>query len=96
MAVPSTVEFKAAFPEFNGAPDTLVQAKILDAAARTSAVAWGDKHTMGVMYRTADLLAKSPMGRKMRMMLKDGTTAYTEDLKTMVRTVALVRGIRTT
>lgn len=41
------------------------------------------------MYRTADLLAKSPFGRGMRLVNKDNTTAYTSDLKAMVRQVAV-------
>jgi hypothetical protein len=90
MATPPTpAEFQEEFLEFAGAPSDLVQAKINDAVRRTSERAWGSDWRMGVMYRTADLLAKSPFGRKLRLVNKDGTTAYTADLRTMVRRVAL-------
>lgn len=90
MATPPTVaEFLVAFPEFTGAPEPLIQAKLDMAVLRTSDTVWGALYAVGVMTRTADLLAKSPHGRKMRMVEKDGTTAYTEDLRTMVRRVAI-------
>lgn len=88
-SAPTPAEFIAEFPEFVGAPTPLVQAKINNAVERTSTTRWGTLWRQGVMYRTADLLAKSPFGRKMKLVNKDGTTAYTADLKTMVRRVAI-------
>ena len=94
MATPPTsAAFKAAFPEFNGAPDPLVSAKIADAAGRTGDV-WGDLWLQGVMYRTADLLAKSPFGRGMRLVLDSGKSVYWDDLQKMVRRVAAASGTR--
>lgn len=93
---PTAAEFKAVFPEFLGAPDLLVTAKISDAVGRTSEEVWGALWTQGVMYRAADLLAKSPFGRSMRLVNKDNTTAYSADLRTMVRRVAAASGLRVT
>ena len=88
MASPPTpAEFVARFPEFTGAPTDLVQAKIDDAVQRTDAGVWGDLWLQGVVYRTADLLAKSPFGRTMKM-VADGRSVYWDDLQTMVRRVA--------
>lgn len=86
---PTPAEFIAAYPEFTGASEALIQEKLDDAALRTGVVAWGDRWAMGVKLRAADLLAKSPHGRKLRLVNSDGTTAYTEDLRTLVRMVAL-------
>lgn len=94
MTIPSLAEFRSEFPEFANASDPLVQAKLDDATDRTSASAWGTgrKRRQGIMLRTADLLAKSPFGRKLRMVMKDGSTPYTEDLRRMVRVAAAGRG----
>lgn len=89
MAVPSVAAFKAAYPAFGNAPDALVQAKLDEAAARTNATTWGDLHTLGVSLRAADLLAKTPEGRRMRLVMNDGKSIFAEDLRTLVRRVAV-------
>jgi hypothetical protein len=86
--IPTVADFKAAFPEFKNAPEDLVQSRINFAVQRTDAERWGDLYAQGVMFRTADLMAKSPFGRPMQLVDKDGETDYSRDLKTMVRRVA--------
>jgi len=85
---PTASEFLAEYPEFVGAGDALVSAKIANAVARTNETTWGTNWRMGVMLRTADLLAKSPYGRKMKMVLEDGKTAYWPDLRALMTRVA--------
>lgn len=85
--VPTAAAFKVEFPEFASADDTLVDAKLADAAARTGADVWGSKWEMGVKYKAARLLALSPFGRKMRLVNNDGSTVYDADIKAMVRSV---------
>lgn len=94
MAVPSVAAFKAAYPAFGNAPDALVQAKLDEAALRTSTAAWGtgDLHTMGVSLRAADLLAKTPEGRRMRLVQNDGKSIFHDDLRALVRRVAMGLG----
>ncbi len=92
MATPTPAEFLVEHPEFTGAGNTLIQAKLDLAALRTDATTWGTKWRAGVILRAAVLLAKSPHGRKMRLAKEDGSTVYDDDLRTMVRTVAA--GIR--
>jgi hypothetical protein len=48
---------------------------------------WGEKHTVGVGYLTAQLLAKSPQAMAMKLVSKDGSTVYDEPLMTMKRSV---------
>lgn len=86
-------EFKASFPEFRSAPDALVTLKMTDAAESTSVAVWGATYDKGIYYRTADLLAKSPFGRKMGLVNKDGTTAYSADLRRLEELVTV--GYRT-
>ena len=91
MAVPTAAEFLVQFPEFLGAPEALVDAKLAFAGERTDAAVWGTLHTQGVMQRAADLLAKSPFAREMRLVV-DGKSVYEDDLKAMIRRVAV--GVR--
>lgn len=80
----STSEFDARFPEFAGRPDALLESTIAAATARCHADTWGTDRDEGVLYLTADLLARSPFGREMRMVLKDGTTAYTSTYRQLL------------
>lgn len=69
--------FDERFPEFAGRPDTLLESTLAAALRRCNAAVWGTDQDEGVLYLTADLLARSPFGREMRLVMKDGTTAYT-------------------
>ena len=89
MPTPSVADFKNAYPAFTHAPPDLVQAKLDEAAARTSIASWGDLHTMGVSLRAADLLAKTPEGRRMRLVSADGKSIFHDDLQTLVKRVAV-------
>ena len=94
-ATPTVAEFKAEYPTFANAPDALVQSRLDQAAARTNATVWGEQYAMGVMLRAADLLAKTPEGRRMRLVQNDGKSIYHEDLRTLVRRVSVGVGRNT-
>jgi hypothetical protein len=80
--------FKSAYPEFGQAPDATVQEKLSSAQRQTDSGVWGTQYEDGVFLRTADLLAKCPFGRKMQLVNKDGTTAYSADLERLERIAA--------
>ena len=56
-------EFLNAHPEFSGAEDTLVQAKIDEATRRRRSDVWGDLQDDGIRILAARLLALTPYGR---------------------------------
>lgn len=91
MSIPSAAAFLGVYPEFDGADEALINAKLALAAARTDARAFGSKYEAGVMLLAADLLAKSPEGRRSRLMMDESRSIYDEDLKTMRRVAALGR-----
>ncbi len=89
QTVPTVAEFLLEYPTFTNAPTTLIQAKLNDAVSRTNLAVWGDKYTQGVMLRTADLLAKTPEGRRMRLVQADGKSIWDDDLRSLVRLVSV-------
>lgn len=89
MAAPTVAEFLVDYPTFTNAPTALIQSRLDQAALRTNATVWEDKYAMGVMLRAADLLAKTPEGRRMRLVQADGKSIYWDDLQTLVRLVAV-------
>lgn len=91
-STPTTAQLVEIYPEFSQAPAGLLQAKLDEAAARTNAAVWGDKYAQGVLLRAADLLAKTPQGRRLRLVSANGRSIYWEDLRTMVRAVAVGHG----
>lgn len=92
MAAPSIAVFKARYPEFATAADTLVQAVIDDAAQMFAESVMGAQHMQAVSAQAADFLARSPFSRDMKLVAKDGTTAYSEQVERLRRICAI--GIR--
>lgn len=88
MSNPTAAQFKEAYPEFTSAPDAIVDQKIQLSVLRTDATVWGDLWGQGVFLRTADALARSPEGRKMRLVSDKGESIYHKDLRTLVTRVA--------
>lgn len=76
--------FDARFPEFAGRPDALLTSTLETAHARCHSDTWGTGRNDGVLYLTAHLLALSPFGREMRMVNRDGTTAYEATYRTLL------------
>jgi hypothetical protein len=85
-------EFLESQPEFTGAEDTLIQAKIDEATRRRRSEVWGDLQEDGIRLLTCRLLALSPYGRAMKMVSKDGTTVYDEENTRLCRVVAVGHG----
>lgn len=91
MPVPvvSLADFRTNYPEFDDAPDTLVTAKIAQAALRMNAALWAALAPTGVMLHAAHLLATSPQGRAMKLVNKDGSTTYGKEYAIMQRTCTI-------
>jgi hypothetical protein len=83
--------FVASFPEFSTATETLVNAKLADADARTSS-SYGETREQRVFYLTARLLALSPFGRDMKLVSDDGSTAYDAEIDAMDLAATFARG----
>lgn len=83
-----TATFKAKFPEFENAPDAVVDAFITDAVVLCPDDVWGDFTDMGVELHTARSLALSPMGRGMELG-SDGMTVYDGRLAELRRIVSI-------
>lgn len=86
------VAFRAAFPEFNTAPEYLVLAKLDQAAARLNPDVWGSRLPEGHGMLTAHLLALSPFGVANRLISKDGTTTYGNQFEGLAATVVCLLG----
>jgi hypothetical protein len=70
--------FRVHFPEFEGASDSLVQAKLDEAALALDERVFGARFDEAVRYLAAHRLALSPFGQTARMVAKDGSTTYGE------------------
>jgi hypothetical protein len=82
MAAPTLEQFKAKFPVFSEAGDTVLQAQ-LDAAER-----YWDESAMGeelyfeaVAYQAADLLSKQPFGTQMALNTDDEENVFQRHLE---------------
>lgn len=79
--------FIAEFPEFAAVDSALVSAKLARAVLELDSVSWDTLYDQGVYLLTAQKLAKSPSGNTSKLMNKDGSTVYDDDLdllRTMV------------
>ena len=61
MAVPTSSEFLARFPEFGELALTVIQGAIAEAGRSTPATQWGDVHTEAVSYLAAHILSTRVM-----------------------------------
>lgn len=85
--------FKANFPEFQDAPDALVQAQLNYAISMINLPQWGismsqDLTEQGTFLYCAKYLALSPYARKMALVSKEGKTIYDDRLRQLVRIAA--------
>ena len=95
MATPTVAGFKTRYTAFSAAPTDLVQVTLDDAMARTDATTFGVHYERAVYLRCADLLAKTPEGLKMRLVLSTGKTIYDSDLRAIIRRCTLGIGRNT-
>lgn len=63
----SLSEFRTLYPEFDGAPDAIVQGCLDYAEARTPVDIWGDLEPEGHGLLAAHLICMRPEGRDMRL-----------------------------
>lgn len=85
---PASGSFRALFPEFNTAPDQLVQSRLDQAALRIDPAVWGSRAGEGQAYLAAHLLALAPGGQFARLVSKEGKTTYGNEHEKMVIQVA--------
>lgn len=83
MAIPSTTDLRAEYPEFSNAPEALVQAKIDRAVVLTDEGVYDAHYGHAILLRAADMLARSPFARQMQLVSKDGSTPYSQELDTL-------------
>jgi hypothetical protein len=93
MAV-TVASFKASFPEFIPAGDTLIGIKIDAAKLQINSTVWGSRYSEGVMWLTAILLASSPYGEQARLSDDNSKTIYHENFNRLrnIVTVGLRNG----
>lgn len=87
MAV-TAEQFKAKHPEFSNVDDSLVDNALEDAAVLCPDDVWGGLADQGTRYRAARQLALSPMGRDVKLVNKDGSTVYDEQINLLVQIVS--------
>jgi hypothetical protein len=93
-SVPTRASFLESYPEYNGAPGTLIDAKLAAAARRTNADLFQstDLAADAVMLRAAVLLLSSPHGHKLRSEKPDQVYAWEFSLRQLQRSATM--GIR--
>lgn len=89
MAV-DVATFKQNFPEFQDAPDFLVQGQLDYAKQVVNTQVWQDGGLVeqGTFLYCARFLSLSPYARHMNLLSKDGGTLYDERLKQVQRMVS--------
>jgi hypothetical protein len=85
---PAAGSWRSLFPEFNTAPDILVQSRLDQAAVRIDTAIWGQRAGEGQAYLAAHLLAIAPGGQFARLVATDGNTTYKTQYDEMVIQVA--------
>lgn len=85
----TVADFKAAMPEFQDAPEPLVETALQDAAELCPESVWGEFTDNGIRYTAARRLALSPYARELALVGDDGRTVYDRDLEAYKRIVAI-------
>lgn len=85
--------FQAGFPEFASGDPVLIQAKLNEASRQIDLVGAGALADDFVYLLTAQKLAKLPSGNTSKLVNKDGSTVYDDDLARIRRDVSSGLGI---
>lgn len=93
MPLHTAATFRTSFPEFTGAPDAYVLAKLNEASRQIDAAIWGTKAIDGEGYLAAHLIALSPFGNKAKLTAVE-TTTYERHYRRLLGIVSC--GIRNT
>lgn len=88
----SSAQFTTEFPEFAAVDPNLVSAKLAAAQLEVDATLAGTLNDEAVYYLTAKKLAKMPSGNTSKLVNKDGSTVYDDELKRLLTMIAF--GIR--
>lgn len=86
--------FREAFPEFDKAPVTLIDAKLAEARLQIDAAVWLHLADLGASYLAAHLIAISPFGQHARLVppnakanREDALTTYEREYRRLQRIV---------
>lgn len=91
MAIVSVGEFLVFAPEFGPADNALISAKLAEAERRCPAKTWGeetDLRVAGIKNKAAQLLARHPQARELRLVNEDGKTTWDEEIARLNRIAA--------
>ncbi len=78
-------EFRARFPEFRAASDTLVESVIAEATLEVAPETFGDLTATAIGYLTAHRLSTSAMGKDQRLVDKENETIHWKNYQHIVR-----------
>ena len=95
MAIPSLADFRVRFPEFDDAPDAIVQACLSEAELQTPERVWLARQRDGILWLAAHLITIHPHAKEMRIDAV-GHTLYQmrrEELERIVYTGPMVVGL---
>lgn len=76
LPTPAPGTWRSLFPEFDTAPDNLVQSRLDQAALQLDLSVWGTRSGEGQAYLAAHLLAISPGGQFARLQSDKGKSTY--------------------
>lgn len=80
-------DFVIACPEFADTDAILVNDALQEASSDLDPNTWGTLLATAHKYRTAMVLAESPMGQNARLLIGDGTSTYEKKYKELLLTV---------
>ena len=72
----TAASFLISYPEFANIPETMINARIADAAHKVNAEYWGDELDHGQALWTAHLLITSPAGQSARLSSDKAESIY--------------------
>lgn len=88
LPTPAAGTWRSLFPEFNTAPDVLVQSRLDQAAIRIDTRVWGQRAGEGQAYLAAHLLCLAPGGQFSRLLSDKGKSTYGTQYDEMIPQVA--------
>ncbi len=88
LPTPAAGTWRSLFPEFNTAPDVLIQSRLDLAQLQIDPAIWGDRAGEGQAWLAAHLMATAPGGQFARLLSKEGSSTYKVRYDEMVILVA--------
>ena len=81
-------DFLHRFPEFQSLTRDYIELVLEESQAELHEAVWGNKYRAGVLFRTADKLALSPLGEPVRLAPGDGMTTYRQEFERLRQIVS--------